>query len=109
VKSSHFTGQETMAEWLSKPASLRTPSDHAPTAPFGLTRLPDHGNRKPRKNPSRTTGLVHLQMATGSSKTYTAITSVYRLLKHADAKRILFLVDTTLGAGRQIHGLPAER
>jgi type I restriction enzyme R subunit len=34
------------------------------------------------------------QMATGSGKTYTAITSVYRLLKYADAKRILFLVDT---------------
>ena len=33
-------------------------------------------------------------MATGSGKTYTAITSVYRLLKYADAKRILFLVDT---------------
>src|SRR5690606_27817772 len=27
-------------------------------------------------------------------KTYTAITSVYRLLKYADAKRVLFLVDT---------------
>ena len=35
-----------------------------------------------------------VQMATGSGKTYTAITSVYRLLKYADAKRILFLVDT---------------
>ena len=35
-----------------------------------------------------------IQMATGSGKTYTAITAVYRLLKHADAKRILFLVDT---------------
>ena len=35
-----------------------------------------------------------MQMATGSGKTYTAITAVYRLLKHADAKRILFLVDT---------------
>ena len=33
-------------------------------------------------------------MATGSGKTYTAITSIYRLLKHVDAKRILFLVDT---------------
>ena len=33
-------------------------------------------------------------MATGSGKTYTAIASIYRLLKHADAKRILFLVDT---------------
>ena len=35
-----------------------------------------------------------IQMATGSGKTYTAITSIYRLLKHADARRILFLVDT---------------
>ncbi len=33
-------------------------------------------------------------MATGAGKTFTAITSTYRLLKHADAKRILFLVDT---------------
>ncbi len=35
-----------------------------------------------------------VQMATGSGKTYTAITSIYRLLKYADARRILFLVDT---------------
>ncbi|MDZ7831773.1 MAG: type I restriction-modification enzyme R subunit C-terminal domain-containing protein [Desulfobacterales bacterium] len=35
-----------------------------------------------------------IQMATGSGKTYTAITAVYRLLKHANAGRILFLVDT---------------
>lgn len=35
-----------------------------------------------------------IQMATGAGKTYTAITAIYRLLKHAEAKRILFLVDT---------------
>jgi len=35
-----------------------------------------------------------VQMATGSGKTFTAITASYRLLKHAGAKRILFLVDT---------------
>lgn len=35
-----------------------------------------------------------IQMATGAGKTYTAITNTYRLLKHAKAKRILFLVDT---------------
>src|ERR1700732_1021432 len=33
-------------------------------------------------------------MANGSGKTFTAITSVYRLRKHADAKRVLFLGDT---------------
>lgn len=35
-----------------------------------------------------------IQMATGSGKTFTAITSIYRLLKFAKASRILFLVDT---------------
>jgi type I restriction enzyme R subunit len=33
-------------------------------------------------------------MATGSGKTFTAITFVYRLLKYVKPKRILFLVDT---------------
>ena len=33
-------------------------------------------------------------MATGAGKTFTACTFVYRLLKHADAKRILFVVNT---------------
>lgn len=35
-----------------------------------------------------------IQMATGAGKTFTAITSVYRLLRYTHAKRILFLVDT---------------
>ena len=35
-----------------------------------------------------------IQMATGSGKTFTAITFIYRLLKFAKAKRVLFLVDT---------------
>ncbi len=34
-----------------------------------------------------------IQMATGSGKTFTAITSIYRLIKFAGAQRILFLVD----------------
>lgn len=33
-------------------------------------------------------------MVTGAGKTYTAITSIYRILKHTKGKRILFLVDT---------------
>ena len=35
-----------------------------------------------------------IQMATGSGKTFAAITSIYRLLRYARAKRVLFLVDT---------------
>ena len=34
-----------------------------------------------------------IQMATGSGKTFTAVTACHRLIKHANAKRILFLVD----------------
>src|SRR5262245_34953902 len=34
-----------------------------------------------------------IQMATGSGKTFTAVNVAYRLLKFANAKRILFLMD----------------
>ncbi|MFJ1706799.1 DEAD/DEAH box helicase family protein [Kitasatospora sp. NPDC088346] len=34
-----------------------------------------------------------VQMATGAGKTFTAVTFSYRLLKHARAERVLFLVD----------------
>jgi type I restriction enzyme, R subunit len=34
-----------------------------------------------------------IQMATGSGKTYTAVTAAYRMVKFADARRVLFLVD----------------
>ncbi len=45
---------------------------------------------------NRPRGLI--QMATGSGKTFTACTFCYRLITHANAKRILFLVDRkTLG------------
>lgn len=39
-----------------------------------------------------------IQMTMGSGKTYTAVSFIYRLIKHAGAKRVLFLVDRrTLG------------
>ncbi|HUW12804.1 MAG TPA: DEAD/DEAH box helicase family protein, partial [Anaerolineae bacterium] len=41
-----------------------------------------------------------IQMATGSGKTFAAVTLAYRLIKHADATRILFLVDRN-NLGRQ--------
>jgi type I restriction enzyme R subunit len=41
-----------------------------------------------------------IQMATGSGKTFTAANVCYRLIRHADAKRILFLVDRS-NLGRQ--------
>ncbi len=41
-----------------------------------------------------------IQMATGSGKTFTAVTACHRLIRHAKAKRILFLVDRN-NLGRQ--------
>ena len=41
-----------------------------------------------------------VQMATGAGKTFTAITTVYRLLKYTGVNRVLFLVDTK-GLGEQ--------
>jgi type I restriction enzyme R subunit len=90
-----FHRPETMAEWLSKPASLRArlqtmpPLIHAGLRDCQITAI---DNLETSFKQDRPRALI--QMATGSGKTYTAITSVYRLLKYADAKRILFLVDT---------------
>jgi hypothetical protein len=41
-----------------------------------------------------------IQMATGSGKTFTAVNFVYRLIKHAGANPVLFMVDRT-NLGRQ--------
>jgi type I restriction enzyme R subunit len=41
-----------------------------------------------------------IQMATGSGKTFTAVSFIYRLIKHAKARRVLFLVDRS-NLGRQ--------
>ena len=41
-----------------------------------------------------------IQMATGSGKTFTAVNFIYRLIKFAGAKRVLFLVDRA-NLGRQ--------
>jgi type I restriction enzyme R subunit len=43
-----------------------------------------------------------IQMATGSGKTFTAVGFVYRLIKHAGARRVLFLVDRG-NLGKQTH------
>ena len=44
-----------------------------------------------------------IQMATGSGKTYTAVSSLYRLIKFAGAKRVLFLVDRSILAKQTLN------
>ena len=96
-----FHRPETLKNWLKKTKSVRA-------ALQDLNHLPENGLRDCqinaitnleksfRQNKPRSL----IQMATGSGKTFTAITSVYRLLKLKDdngnnvVRRVLFLVDT---------------
>ena len=90
-----FHQPETLAEWLRKTKSLRGRLQYIPALePSGLriAQVSAIENLEHSFKKNRPRALI--QMATGAGKTYTAATFVYRLLKHADAKRILFLVDT---------------
>ena len=62
-----------------------TPAACAPAQIEAITGLEESLARDEQR------GLI--QMATGAGKTYTAVTQTYRLLKHARARRVLFLVD----------------
>jgi type I restriction enzyme, R subunit len=90
-----FHKPETIAEWIKKGKSLRErllsipELDVAGLRPAQIIAINnlEHSFKKNRPK-------ALIQMATGAGKTFTAATFVYRLLKHADAKRVLFLVDT---------------
>ena len=91
----HFPRPETLREWFSQDESLRTRLRSIPPLPHAGLRacqIRAIENLEESFEDDRPRALI--QMATGSGKTYTAITSAYPLLKHASAKRILFLVDT---------------
>ncbi len=91
----NFHKPDTIAEWIKKGDSLRTriqklpqldPTGLRPAQIVAIEQL-EHSfkNNRPK---------ALIQMATGAGKTFTAATFIYRLLKFADVKRILFLVDT---------------
>ncbi len=92
----NFHHPETLKEWLSQSASMRERLHHIPPlAPDKRLRDCQHSaivNLEDSFRADRPRALI--QMATGAGKTYTAITSIYRLLKFAEGKRILFLVNT---------------
>ncbi|MES9951065.1 MAG: DUF559 domain-containing protein [Candidatus Thiodiazotropha sp.] len=90
----HFHRPETLLDWLQEKETLRA----------RLQQLPGLNTETLRNcQIDAITGIEHslkqgkpralLQMATGSGKTYTAVTEVYRLAKFAKVKRVLFLVD----------------
>jgi type I restriction enzyme R subunit len=90
-----FHRPETLQEWLEQGSSLRSRLQTFPNLdPTGLRDCQEIAINNLEDSFKHNRPRALIQMATGSGKTYTAITAMYRLLKFTDAKRILFLVDT---------------
>nr|WP_290443838.1 DEAD/DEAH box helicase family protein [Halomonas sp. Mc5H-6] len=90
-----FHRPETLNAWAKAQRSFRSGVAELPALnPGGLRdcQITAITNLEASLKADKPRALV--QMATGSGKTFTAITQAYRLLKHAGARRILFLVDT---------------
>ncbi len=111
----HFHRPEVFAEWLAaeplwlpapqgrdgKPSSLRLRLRNLPAvAESGLWPAQLTAVRNLEKSFAEDRPRALIQMATGSGKTFTAVTSIYRLIKYGEAQRVLFLVDRA-NLGRQ--------
>ena len=116
-----FHRPETLARWRDSYKEF----DGIATLRNGFSELPDLGHEPPGLWPAQAEAIRNLeasfkdnrpraliQMATGSGKTFTAANVCYRLLHHARANRILFLVDrANLGrqAVREFQGFEVPR
>lgn len=90
-----FHRPETFRRWLKEAKTLRARLFDIPALATGGLRdcqITAITNLEQSFRENRPKALI--QMATGSGKTFTAITFIYRLLKFARAGRVLFLVDT---------------
>lgn len=99
-----FHRPETFLQWIKDAKPLRARLQDIPVLPIeGLRdcQITAITNLDKSFKDQRPKALI--QMATGSGKTFTAISFIYRLLKFAKAKRILFLVDTK-NLGEQAEG-----
>ena len=96
-----FHRPETLAEWVQKGNTLRTRLRNMPALlTDGLWKCQTEAIRNLETSLAADRPRALIQMATGSGKTFTAVSFIYRLIKHADAKRVLFLVDRS-NLGRQ--------
>ena len=92
-----FHRPETLIEWAQQSDQLNQrlrdllTTDQMPTTNLWSAQIEAIGNLEKSLAANKRRSLV--QMATGSGKTYTAANLVYRLIKLAGARRVLFLVD----------------
>lgn len=100
-----FHRPETLEKWAKQPDTLRArlAGNFPVLDTFGLRECQVEAITNLEKSLQKGKPKALLQMATGSGKTFTAITSVYRMLKHTKANRVLFLVDTK-NLGEQAEG-----
>lgn len=90
-----FHRPETLRDWVKRDKSLRRRLLDLPALQTdGLRDCQINAITKLETSFKENRPRALIQMATGSGKTFTAITAIYRLLKYAKAKRVLFLVDT---------------
>lgn len=94
-----FHRPETLRDWFARSETLRARlRTLPPLIKTGLYDCQTEAIEELEKSFALSKPRALVQMTMGSGKTYTAVSSVYRLIKHADARRILFLVDRrTLG------------
>lgn len=96
-----FHKPETLLEWANQEEPLRCRLKKLPLLmEEGLRTCQSDAiiNLEQSFADSRPKSLI--QMATGSGKTFAAVTAIYRLIKFSKAKRVLFLVDRS-NLGRQ--------
>ena len=93
----HFHRPETLREWLAQPDTLRgrlrEMPEKYPLITGGLWDAQIEAITSLEQSFAQNKPRALIQMATGSGKTFTAVSFVYRLIQHAGAKRVLFLVD----------------
>ncbi|MCE9630221.1 MAG: DEAD/DEAH box helicase family protein [Planctomycetia bacterium] len=92
-----FHRPETLAAWVAEPDTFRgrlaqLPDDH-PLATAGLRACQIEAVTNLERSLAAGRPRALVQMATGSGKTFTACAIAYRLIRYANASRILFLVD----------------
>ena len=96
-----FHRPETLNEWLTQQHTLRARlKTMPPLKTDGLRDCQIEAIQNLEESFAEERPRALIQMTSGTGKTYAAVSSVYRLIKFANAKRILFLVDRS-NLGRQ--------